>query len=423
MRLPFDDLPRAVRERLVAISWAQADPRVLASTVFWSFGWWKYVVLAGGLVTLWVALPQLSHATLKSDAEVFLAVGIGVGVTLLAGSSIALQLAWSGRPYREGQWLFASGLVRLSGPFAEISPLAELPPLKLVHVLVNGHYSRSRIELGQRWFLYDTQEKAERALAAIEAARRRFEQALAQRDVEALTAVDPFVECTLSGRWSMREDGGPVARIVPALIHPARYAVASLAGFITFVATSGMTLSQALDRASTTAAEVARHRRAVEPKLSLIRALPRFEQVPVAEKLELVPPLILEPDEKANAAVVYARDLAELGGAAWQERPPITWLLAECARLMRGEGVGVNDGIHPVAARSYLQQCARLEYVLVVDVSAGETDGDLRVYRLSDAKLLGGLPLIVDRDSYYGEARGIEEAVRAHLPNAMKPSG
>lgn len=234
MRHRFNDLPQAVRERLVKLTAAggQADPRVLLSDVDWNGGWFKYFMAVGGAGVMAFCLQFLFERARdgihpRHDEEVFLGLAAGTFVLVVAALSVVFRFVWKPPPYREGKWVFPSGLARLSGGYVEFLPMGQLGRPTLVTVRRNGSYSHSRLELGGPFtFSFTSNQTAEQATGTILAAKERMAQLLAARDTAAIAAVDPFAECTLSGTWLAPQLGnveGPLAAIVPTAARVAQW--------------------------------------------------------------------------------------------------------------------------------------------------------------------------------------------------------
>lgn len=226
MRHKFNDLPQAVRERLVKLTApaGQADPRVLVFDADWNTGWFKYLMLVGGAGVVLFCLNFLlerAHAGIhpRHDEEVFAGLAAGMFVAVVAALSVGFRFVWKPPPYREGLWVFPSGLVKLSGGWVDFQPIEQLGRPTLVTVKRNGSYSHSRLELGHPFtFTFSSPQAADKATGTILGAKQRMTELRAKRDPAAIAAVDPFAECTLSGNWIAPKLGaveGPTAAIVP----------------------------------------------------------------------------------------------------------------------------------------------------------------------------------------------------------------
>lgn len=237
MKLKFNDLPQPVRERLVKLTLpgGEKDPRVLVHDADWGGGWFKYVTAVGGLGVVLFCLNFLferGRAGIhpRHDEEVFLGLSAGTFVLLVSLLSVVIRFLWKPPPYREGTWVFPSGLTKLSGGWVEFLPISQLGRPTLVTVKRNGSYSHSRLELGHPFtFTFSSTQAADKATASILGAKQRMIELLAARDTATIAALDPFVECTLSGNWTAPPSlmspvpEGPTAAIVPTPVRLAQW--------------------------------------------------------------------------------------------------------------------------------------------------------------------------------------------------------
>ena len=227
MKLKFNDLPRAVRERLVQLTapGGEKDQRVLIHDANWSGGWFKYftaVCSAGVILFCLNFLFQRARAGIhpRHDEEVFMGLAAGSFVLIASVVSMVIRFVWKPPPYREGMWVFASGLTKLSGGWVEFLPIGQLGRPTLVTVKRNGSYSHSRLELGHPFtFSFGSPQAADKVTASVLGAKKFMTDLIAARDHAGIAALDPFAECTLSGKWTapptLGQLEGPTAAIVP----------------------------------------------------------------------------------------------------------------------------------------------------------------------------------------------------------------
>ena len=225
MRLKFNDLPQTVRERLVKLTTAGTqDPRILLQSPDLAGGWFKYVTAIGGLGVIVFCIHFLVRRGLagihpRHDEEVFAGLAAGTFVLAVSAAAIAFRFIWKKPPYREGRWVFPSGLAQLSGGWVEFLPFSQLGRPTLVTVRRNGSYAHSRLELGHPFtFIFATSKAADEAVESIHKAKVRMLGLIAAADTASIAAIDPFAECTLSGKWTAPTLGtleGPTADIVP----------------------------------------------------------------------------------------------------------------------------------------------------------------------------------------------------------------
>lgn len=235
MRFKFNDLPQAVRERLVKLTvpGAEQDPRLLLYDRDWNGTWFKYVMAIGGAGVIVFCLNFLFERGRdgihpRHDEEVFLSMAAAAFVMIVAIISLVYRQLWKPPPYREGKYVFTSGLTQLSNGWVDFLPIAQLPRPTLVTVRRNGAYSHSRLELGHPFtFTFGSSQTADQTTTRILEAKARMVAIMAARDTTAIAALDPFAECTLSGNWAapptLGQVEGPLASVVPTVARLAQW--------------------------------------------------------------------------------------------------------------------------------------------------------------------------------------------------------
>jgi hypothetical protein len=167
------------------------------------------------------------------------------------------------------------------------------------------------------------------------------------------------------------------------------------------------------------------------------------------------PAIVLEPESKANAAVIHVEDLKDPAAqASVALRTLRTKQLGECGSILRKKKylTTLSDPIPKVAA-SYFEQCEAVRYLFVLrtfeheapqalddkSFTPGRFEGDILVYELATKKSLGGFKISVkssatvtvvgdqtsDRLGGDFEANvfvAIDDAIRARIPGALPPS-
>lgn len=235
MRLKFNDLPRAVRERLVKLTSKEGekDHRVLLFEADWAGGWFKYFTALGSTGVILFCLHflmQRGRAGIhpRHDEEVFMGLAAGTFVLGVSVISMVIRQLWKPPPYREGRWVFPSGLTKLSGGWVDFLPISQLGRPTLVTVKRNGSYTHSRLELGHPFtFTFGSPQSADKATDSVLKAKQQMIALIAARDSGAIAALDPFAECTLSGNWtappSLGMEDGPTAAMVPTPVRLAQW--------------------------------------------------------------------------------------------------------------------------------------------------------------------------------------------------------
>lgn len=237
MKVRFNELPPRVREQLIAVTTGQGDPRVLASAPGFGAAWLKYVTAIAGLAAVGYCFDFLfgrgQQVDPYHDREVYAGL---VGALFVAAASIigiVYAFVWKAAPYREGRYVFHSGLVRLRYGEVELTPIHELGRPTIVQVRRNGVYQHTRLELGGPFtFYFNGQSIAEEACTTILRAKASFARMLAARDQAAIYQVDPFAECSISGQWKAPPGPltGPTASFVPPVARWGRWVGALLVG-------------------------------------------------------------------------------------------------------------------------------------------------------------------------------------------------
>ena len=247
MRIKFNDLPQAVRERLVKLTLpgGEQDPRLLLHDRDWNGTWFKYVLAIGASGVVVFCLNFLLRRGLagihpRHDEEVFMSMAAALFVLFVSVISLVYRQLWKPPPYREGKYVFTSGLTQLSNGWVDFLPIAQLPRPTLVTVRRNGSYTHSRLELGSPFtFTFGSSQMADETTNRILQAKARMIAMIEARETASISALDPFAECTLSGNWNppptLMQPEGPLASVVPTVARLAQW----LGGLALAVAFSG----------------------------------------------------------------------------------------------------------------------------------------------------------------------------------------
>lgn len=203
---------------------------------------------------------------------------------------------------------------------------------------------------------------------------------------------------------------------------------------------------------------IAEHKSALEMKFTEIHQLEAAVASAdrnASDSLQAPPTsIILEPESKANAAVIHAEDLRDPAAQAGVAlRTLRTNQLGECGSILHKKKslTTLADPI-PKVAESYFEQCEAVRYLFVVrtfeheapqsvdedSFTPGRFEGDVLVYELSSKKSFGGFKISVKssssitvvgeqtRDRLSGDFEAnvfvaIDDAIRAQVPGALPP--
>lgn len=236
MRVSFNELPRPVRERLLRITAAPADPLVLARGMGGSDGFVVLVVV--GVLALLAFLGAIG-AVLQQDGMPWELFAVMVPAGLVASwtaAALALRRRWPLPPLGRNDYVIGVYYVGAFDGMLTLVPLWAIVGVEAVHHLRGGSYRFTKLDLrdreGQHHFvsLY-TKEAAAAAISRMEDARARHAAARAAGDAAAMAALDPFHECTTSGSFGdgAKDMTGPRAVLRPGWVGPAIFALGVLA--------------------------------------------------------------------------------------------------------------------------------------------------------------------------------------------------
>jgi hypothetical protein len=202
----FNDLPQPVRERLMAIFTAEKpDPRLLAFEVRTQWRGFKKVLRVISLVVAAICVYQVLTRAFRynvGSSEEYQILAVALFALLWSQVRITIEKRWPPPPWREGRVALPGSIVETRGGLLEITPMATLGKPTVVTVKRNGQYQYTDVRFSPKLtFSYGKQEKAEAACMRVLEAKEQVSALIERRDLAALSELDPFAECTLSGTW------------------------------------------------------------------------------------------------------------------------------------------------------------------------------------------------------------------------------
>jgi len=246
MKVRFNELPQAIRERLLAALTNPQDPRMVIYDYDVRLGWFKYFAAVGAVAAMGGMLDFLvtegSRKDPWHDREVYGFLAFAAFVFIASVIGIVYRFMWKPPPYREGNYVFKTAIVNADGGELEIMPLHELGRPTIVHTRRNGVYSGSRLELQHHQgksrlfqFQYGSQAAVQTACDSVLSAREVWIDTLRTGNAQRISELDVFAECTMTGNWTSPPGtplAPPLAAVVPSGAKWARWLGALLLGAV-----------------------------------------------------------------------------------------------------------------------------------------------------------------------------------------------
>jgi hypothetical protein len=222
-RIPFNDLPPVVRERLArslgeendrgAIRWWRGHHDSLVGRIIFA------VIATGGTGYLmnWLNIED-ARKDPWFERELYLLLAGTSFIAIAAILGIVFRLIWKPPAWKWGvQFITGGHAVWVGRGTVEAVPVAQLTSPVITNHYRNGTYQRATVDFafeGRRLgphFRYSLGSKAEaeELLAALSAAGKRYQDAVMRRNEPLLRDLDPFAECTITGQWRSAIAGGP----------------------------------------------------------------------------------------------------------------------------------------------------------------------------------------------------------------------
>lgn len=227
--IEFNHFPRTTRERVALCLKGMGGPAPILQ-----------VRSTTGAVVGWVILGLVSAATLigvtmAGFGSIFdcwqspgMLVIYAAGFVFLGWSILGflrrIKLA-SALPYPPGTYIFPMELVHADDTKLTIVPMGDLVSLQPVHHYRNGFYTHTMFHFtfmgGRRHsFSIAGKDRAEMTLGTLRAAQAQVSQAIADRDVNRIAALDPFFDVRMNGWQNVgafnAQEPGTLAGSAPA---------------------------------------------------------------------------------------------------------------------------------------------------------------------------------------------------------------
>ena len=224
LNIEFNQLPRATRERFVAITQGKAGPAPIFQQQVSSAGGCGWLLLVGvfGLFSL-----GLVAANFGKPYEATQPVGVVgayllmfflcfLGVLGLVRNSIRKKAL----PYRTGAYVFPLDTIIARDEKLKLLSAREITNLEPVHHHRNGVYSYTAFTLSysdntRETFAVIGKQQAEAAMGRLRQEGAQGAEAMARRDANMLYPVDPLFEARMAGFQHAGDSSGPLAKAMP----------------------------------------------------------------------------------------------------------------------------------------------------------------------------------------------------------------
>jgi hypothetical protein len=221
----FNALPKSVRERFIGSTKGVDSPAPLLSDEAAYkgaiFGW---VCLAlFGVATAYGTFAAGFGRRLQGGGAI---AGYALGILCAVGAVFAIvrrMRVERALPWKSGRYLFPMDFIDARSGTLRLVPMNSLVDFRGVHHHTNGAYTATHLtfifEGGlSETFVVRSRMVADRVLTELRASQANIQRAAAERDIETIFALDPFLEVRVEGKWdakaasSIEDIQGPVAR-------------------------------------------------------------------------------------------------------------------------------------------------------------------------------------------------------------------
>ena len=238
MKLVYNDLPRPLRERFATASHRDGDPAMLAA-VRQSEDAGAYAVT---LAIFGIAFLILSAIVLSGGGLMAIAYRFGLFVVGAIAFTIVAVFVSRKRyplpPYRMGTYVFGPWIVEAKWGELTLESIADVARADTLHKSRNGSHYISTVSLYHAnggllaVLAFTEQDKAARAVGAIEDLKRRYLAASQARDAATMTAIDPFFGVIGAPPEPAAPGDGPVVVPRPPTLDKAVWGIGAAASFV-----------------------------------------------------------------------------------------------------------------------------------------------------------------------------------------------
>jgi hypothetical protein len=224
LSIDFNQLPRATRERFVAITQGKAGPAPIfqqraggGAGCGWVLLLTVFAVLSLGLLVAQFGEPyEATQPVGVALLYVLFFFLFFLGVLGLVRSSIRKKAL----PYPAGAYVFPLDTVLARGDKLKLLSSREMTNIEPVHHHRNGVYVGTVFTLSfsdgtREAFTVNGKPQAEAAMQRLRTERQQGSDAMARRDASALYPVDPLFEARMAGFQPSADTTGPLAKPLP----------------------------------------------------------------------------------------------------------------------------------------------------------------------------------------------------------------
>jgi hypothetical protein len=223
LNIDFNKLPRATRERFVAITQNKAGPPpIFEQRVSGAGCAWALLTVLFGLLSLGIVAAGFGKPYTATQPSPSL-VGYGLGFFLFYLGVLGLvrgSMRRKALPYQAGVYLFAADTIVARDRNIKLLSAREITNLQPVHHHRNGMYTHTAFTLSYsdgttQHFSVFGKPKAEAAMQRLRQEGAIAVEAMSRRDANMLYPIDPLFEARTTGFQPSDDPSGPLAKSIP----------------------------------------------------------------------------------------------------------------------------------------------------------------------------------------------------------------